>query len=180
MIIQHHHWRLHPAAPLCPRGCLDDQVRWNERPKKNDSKQSQDPICLQGLPQREIRLQEMLLEHVQASAQRCKLLRFCCKEHLRRSQPIDSEKRGPREGMTPPQLALLVDILLKSGAPWAVPLVLLQIVTGERSGCMTISRVRWLDLVFLPIDHRKGHGEDTRAFHCPHSMVARSHRILAS
>ena len=77
----------------------------------------------------------------------CKLLRFCCKEHLRRCQPIDSEKRGPREGMTPPQVALLVDILLKSGAPWAVPLVLLQIMTGERCGCMTRARVRWLDLV---------------------------------
>ena len=67
----------------------------------------------------------------------CKILRFRCKEHLRRCQPIDSEKRGPREGMTPPQVALLVDILLKSGAPWAVPLLLLQIMTGERCGCMT-------------------------------------------
>ena len=48
----------------------------------------------------------------------CRVLRFCCKEHQRRCQPIDSEKRGPHEGMTPPQVALLVDILLKNGAPW--------------------------------------------------------------
>ena len=49
--------------------------------------------------------------------------------------------------MTPPQVALLVDILLKSGAPWAVPLMLLEIMTGERCGCMTRARVRWLDMV---------------------------------
>ena len=77
----------------------------------------------------------------------CEILRFCCKEHQRRCQPIDSEKRGPREGMTPPQVALLVDTLLKSSAPWAVPLLLMQITTGERCGCMTRARVRWLDLV---------------------------------
>ena len=161
MIIQHHHWRMHPAAP---RGCVDDQVRWNERPKvlEDDSKQSQDPMCLQGLRQSRFDCKKKksyepsanvidvaFLEHVQASAQEsdCKLLRFCCKEHLRRCQPIDSEKRGPRECMTPPQVALLVDILLKSSAPWAVPLMLLQKMTGERCGCMTRARVRWPDLV---------------------------------
>ena len=59
----------------------------------------------------------------------------------------DCDKRGPREGMTPPQVALLVDILLKSSAPWAVPLMLLQKMTGERCGRMTRARVRWLDLI---------------------------------
>ena len=107
-------------------------------------------------------------------------LRFCCKEHLRRCHPIDSEKRGPREGMNPPQVALLVDILLTSGAPWAVPLMLLQIMTEERCGCVTRARVRWLDLASCRLTIEKVTGKTHERSHCPHSMVARSHRILAS
>ena len=186
MIIHHHHWRLHPAAPLCPRGCVDDQVRWNERPKRMIQSKVKIQCACRGCGNArfdcknkksyEASPNDVALNMCRPVRKDCKLLRFCCKEHLRRCQPIDSEKRGPREGMTPPQVALLVDILLKSGAPWAVPLVLLQIMTGERCG-----RCRPHDegksevarFGFLPIDHRKGHGEDTRAFHCPHSMVAR-------
>ena len=110
----------------------------------------------------------------------CRVLRFCCNEHQRRCQPIDSEKRGPREGMTPPQVALLVGHLAEKrrskGSPTSFD------ANNDR-------RTLWLHdegksevarFGFLPIDHRKGHGEDTRAFHCPHSMVARSHRSLAS
>ena len=110
----------------------------------------------------------------------CKLLRFCCKEHLRRCQPIDSEKRGPREGMTPPQVALLVDILAEKRCSMGSPTRVAanndrRTLRPHDEGKSEVARFG-----FLPIDHRKGHGEDTRGFNCPHSMVARYHRLLAS
>ena len=65
---------------------------------------------------------------------------ICSQEHLRRCQPIRKCMRGQCEGMTLPQAATL-----KVDVPWAVPLMLLHIVTGQQCGCVTRARVGWIN-----------------------------------
>lgn len=75
----------------------------------------------------------------------CKLVRFCCCEHLHRChQKTPTRIRRGREALTIPQLNYLLWTLVhKIGCPWAAVLALCQLAFGERADCARRLDASW-------------------------------------
>ena len=75
----------------------------------------------------------------------CQTVRFCGPTHRRLAMSRDARQRGPREALELGQYTLMIETCLKVGAPWLVPLTLLQLVCGERAECICHARFSWLN-----------------------------------
>ena len=73
----------------------------------------------------------------------CQLVRFCCVTHRRECLAPGGE-RGQRECLDAAQVGSLFQALLAMSLPWVAVIMLLQVVAGERGGCMCQARRRWL------------------------------------
>lgn len=73
----------------------------------------------------------------------CQLVRFCCVSH-RQQCLAKGGARGQRECLDAAQVGCLFQALLAMSLPWVAVVMLLQVVAGERGGCMCQARRRWL------------------------------------
>ena len=73
----------------------------------------------------------------------CHLVRFCCVSH-RQQCLAKGGARGQRECLDAAQVGCLFHALLAMSLPWVAVIMLLQVVAGERGGCMCQARRRWL------------------------------------
>ena len=75
----------------------------------------------------------------------CQTVRFCGPTHRRLAMSRDARQRGPRAALELGHYTLMIETCLKVGAPWLVPLTLLQLVCGERAECICHARFSWLN-----------------------------------
>ena len=74
----------------------------------------------------------------------CQKVRFCGPTHRRLATARAHQRRGQREAMEIAQYVAFTKACLAAGAPWVVALTLLQLVSGERAGCVCHARRGWL------------------------------------
>ena len=77
----------------------------------------------------------------------CASLSVCCQTHVQRcratGRPKAADARGGREALDVPQLAYLIQELIKEGPIWPAVLLLVQPLLGERADAGRHAKVHW-------------------------------------